>query len=222
VDPEAVPGADAASELKTDANKAAAKSKADADVAEAKSKADTDAAAAKTKENTASAAKSKADADVAAAKLQADADTAAAAAKMKEDSEVEALKRDRAAAVEAESSRKHSKKRKADSELVPETGGDAWCPLRTRRTPAVSLPSLCASRNLITLLRMLRRSVKGNLPLHGVRNTGESPGFLLREVCLRRLPSATSMLIEVLVKNNKRCIPISSNYATELRTVHRT
>jgi ATPase subunit of ABC transporter with duplicated ATPase domains len=196
--------------------------KTDADAAAAKSKADADAAAAKTKENAASAAKSKADTDAAAAKLQADVNAAAAAAKTKEHSEVEALERDRAAAVEAESSRKRSKKRKADSELVPETAGDTRRPLRTRRTPAVSLPSLCTLRNLIALLRMLRRSVKGNLPLQAVRNTGESPGFLSREVCLRRLPSATSTLIEVLVKNNKRCIPISSNYTTELRTVHRT
>ncbi|KAJ7712624.1 hypothetical protein B0H16DRAFT_1812830 [Mycena metata] len=129
VDPEAAPHAD---------SNAAAKLKADADAAEAKSKADTDAAAAaaKTKDNAASAAKSKADADAAAAKLKADADAAAAAAKTKEDSEVEALKRDRAAAVEAESSRKGSKKRKADSELVSETGGDARRPLRARRTPA--------------------------------------------------------------------------------------
>ncbi|KAJ7729339.1 hypothetical protein B0H16DRAFT_1734278 [Mycena metata] len=116
VDPEAAPDAD---------SDAAAKLKADADAAEAKSKADADAAAAaKTKENAASAAKSK-----------ANADTAAAAAKAKE-AEVEALKRDRAAAVEAESSGKHSKKRKADSELVSETGGDVRRPLRARRTPA--------------------------------------------------------------------------------------
>ncbi|KAJ7239716.1 hypothetical protein C8J57DRAFT_1245832 [Mycena rebaudengoi] len=147
VDPEAAPDADAAAELKTDADAAAAKSKADADAAEAKSKADADAAAAnskadadtaaaKTKENAASAAKSKADTDAAAAKLQADVNAAAAAAKTKEHSEVEALKRDRAAAVEAESSRKRSKKRKADSELVPEMAGDTRRPLRTRRTPA--------------------------------------------------------------------------------------
>ncbi|KAJ7258345.1 hypothetical protein C8J57DRAFT_1234523 [Mycena rebaudengoi] len=136
VDPKAVPNADAAAELKTDADAAAAKSKADADAAAAKTKADADAAAAKTKENAASAAKSKADADAAAAKLQADVNAAAAAAKTKEDSEVEVLDRDRAAAVEAESFRKRSKKRKADSELVPEMAGDTRRPLRTRRTPA--------------------------------------------------------------------------------------
>ncbi|KAJ7278729.1 hypothetical protein C8J57DRAFT_1221564 [Mycena rebaudengoi] len=106
------------------------KSKADADAAEAKSKADVDAAAAKTK---------------------ADTNATAAAAKTKEDSEVEALERDWAAAVEAESSRKRSKKRKADSELVPETAGDTRRPLRTRRTPVAEC--------------------KGSLLLHAVQNT---------------------------------------------------
>ncbi|KAJ7279186.1 hypothetical protein C8J57DRAFT_1221956 [Mycena rebaudengoi] len=82
-----------------------------------------------------------------------DVNVAAATATTKEDSEVEALERDRVAAVEAESSRKRSQKRKADSEFVPETGGDTRHPLRTRWTPAAEH--------------------KGNLPLHAVRNTGE-------------------------------------------------